>query len=62
MKYSGLRLYEGYLRKPKPCEYINTCRLCVGPWLDENSNECYIPGRRNVSLVCKRDEIPPKQN
>lgn len=55
MKYSHTRLCRGYSKKYGPCKYIDSCELCVGSGIDDNSNECYIIGMGCNDIKCKRD-------
>lgn len=55
MKYLYTTLCNGYLNKPEPCKYIDSCDLCIGFKLDEDGNEHYIIGRGCNAMKCKRD-------
>lgn len=55
MEHSYARLCRGYSSKYEPCEYIDSCDLCIGFSPDEKENENHIIGRGCNTAQCKRD-------
>lgn len=55
MKYLQTRICRGYSKQYNPCEFIDSCDLCIGFRIDDNGNECYIVGRGCNAMKCKRD-------
>lgn len=55
-QYKNSKLCKGFGAEYKPCEYIDTCKICTCFAFDkreENNNELYrVFG---IALACKRD-------
>lgn len=56
-KYSNMRICRGCKKSAEPCEHIDNCNLCLMGRIDEEGNEVYIVGIRDVDSLCKRDEV-----
>lgn len=56
MQYKNSKICKGASVKYKPCEYIDTCKICTKYAFDKrqgNNNELYRVF--NIALACKRD-------